>query len=910
MTLSPGTCIGVYEVVAAIGVGGMGEVYRGRDTRLKREVALKILPRAFAADPDRLARFQREAEALASLNHPNIAAIYGLEEADGVRALVMELVEGETLADRIARGAIPVDEALPIAKQVAEALEAAHEQGIIHRDLKPANIKLRSDGTVKVLDFGLAKLNDPNAQNVSNDPNDPNVSNVSNVLSMSPTITSPALLTGVGVLLGTAAYMSPEQAKGRPADKRSDIWAFGCVLYEMLTGKRVFPGDDVSETLAGVIKSEPAWGAVPVETPASIRRLLRRCLQKDPRRRLHDVGDARIELEEPPDAPQIVAAPSRQGRVLPWLLAFVSMVVAGVAAAALFSYRSAGETSEPIRFFVSAPNGWDLARQSAPPSSASPTPLTVSPDGRTLAFVARSVDGKFQIWLRSLATLAARQLEGTAGASSPFWSPDSAALGFFADGKLKKIPLSGGPPITLADAPNERGAAWSRQGVIVFAPTQNSPLMRVPASGGTPVAVTAFGDGDVGHRRPIFLPDGRHFFYHAAGASLEQQRIYVGSLDSRDRTLVMTGDSANVAYAAGHLLFVRQTTLLARPFDADRLTFTGEPFPVAEQVQVLGSPPVGVFSVSETGVLTYQTGTGTTDTELTWFDRTGKRLGVLGPPGPYLDVELSTDARQAAVSMLDRSGRTRDIWLFDVVRNLRTRFTFDPGDEFVSVWSPDGSRVAFGSRRKGPMDLYVKTATGAGAEELLLEDRFDKVPASWSPDGKYLLYVAISSSTSASTGNDLFVLPLSGDRKPFAFASGPFSEAPGQFSPNGRWIAYSSNESGTNEVYVAPFPRADGKWQISNGGGASFPAFRWSRNGDEIIYLAPDNTLMAVEVNGKGTAFEVGAAKPLFRTRIAPTRYEWDVTPDGQRFLINTLPEQTASSPMTVVLNWNAELQH
>jgi serine/threonine protein kinase len=830
------------------------------------------------------------------LNHPNIAAIHGLEEADGTRALVMELVEGETLADRIARGAIPIDEALPIAKQIAEALEAAHEQGIIHRDLKPANIKVRPDGTVKVLDFGLAKLAESNPSSGLSPAG----------LSMSPTITSPALVSGVGVLLGTAAYMSPEQAKGRPADKRSDIWAFGCVLFEMLTGKRSFPGDDVSETLAGVIKSEPDWTALRSDTPALIQRLVRRCLQKDPRRRLHDVSDARVELEEPPDAPQNIVAPSRTMRVLPWLVAFVSLVVATITAGALFYHESPAQVAEAMRFVVSAPNGWELARLSAPPSTASPNPLTISPDGRTLAFVGRSADGKFQIWIRSLATLAARPLDGTEGASSPFWSPDSGTLGFFAGGKLKKIALSGGPPITLADAPNERGGTWSRQGVIVFAPTQNSPLVRVPAMGGTPVVMTSFRDDDIGHRRPVFLPDGRHLLYHAVRTSQEQQRIYLGSVDSSERTLLITADTGNVAYAQGHLLFVREATLLARPFDPDQLMFIGEAVPVAEQLQVLGSPAVGVFAVSETGILAYQTGTGGTDTELTWFDRAGKRLGVLGEPGPYMDVELSATAKHATVSMIDRTRRTRDIWLFDVARNLRTRFTFEPGDELVSVWSPDGSRVAFNSRRTGSLDLYVKAASGAGADELFLADRFDKVPVSWSHDGKYLLYMALSASSSASTGNDLFVLPLSGDRKPFPFANTPYSEAPGAFSPDGRWIAYSSNESGASEVYVAPFPVRGGKWQVSNGGAGSF---RWTRNGAEIVYLAPDSTLMAVDVNGKGTAFEVGAVKPLFRTRVAPTRYEWAVTPDGQRFLINTLPEPTASSPIAVVVNWTAELK-
>jgi len=566
-------------------------------------------------------------------------------------------------------------------------------------------------------------------------------------------------------------------------------------------------------------------------------------------------------------------------------------------------YRSDSQVAN-LGFFATAPDGWEIARLSAPPSTASPNPLTISPDGRTLAFVARSMDGKFQIWLRSLATLTARPLEGTEGASSPFWSPDSSALGFFAGGKLKKIALSGGPPFTLADAPNERGGTWSREGMIVFAPTANSPLMKVSAAGGTPVAVTKLGGPSTGHRRPFFLPDGRHLLYHGVGTSQDRQRIYLGSIDSSEETPLITSDTGNVAYAPGYLLFIRETTLMAQSFDVNRLTLSGDPFPVAEQIQIAGYPPVGVFSLSETGVLAYQMGTqARADTELTWFDRAGKKLGTLGTPGPYSDVELSRDAKQVSINLPDQTSRARDIWLFDVARNLRTRFTFNAADDLVSIWSPDRSRVVYNSRRNGKLDLYVKAANGEGTEELLFEDQFDKVPTSWAPDGQHLLYISFGG---AATSNDLFVLPLSGERKPTPFATMPFSEAPGAFSPDGRWIAYGSNESGTNELYVAPFPARGGKWQVSNAGAGPF---RWSRNGDEIVYLAPDGALMAVDVNGRGTAFQVGAVKPLFRARIAPTRYEWAVTPDGQRFLINTPPEQTESPPITVVLNWAAGLK-
>jgi len=892
MSLGPGTRLGPYEIVSAIGAGGMGEVYRARDTKLNREVALKVLPAGVALDPDRLARFKREAQMLASLNHPNIAAIHGFEDSGDIHALVLELVEGETLADRIARGAVPLEDALPTARQICDALEAAHEHGIIHRDLKPANIKVRPDGSVKVLDFGLARAVEaaPAAGT-----------------SLSPTITSPAMMTGVGVLLGTAAYMAPEQARGKAVDKRADIWAFGCVLFEMLTGKRAFEGDEIADVLARVIEREPDFTRLPPQTPPAIRRLLRRALEKDRKGRLDSAVAARLDIQEAMSAPAETTPIETRGGLrrnarVAWSVASALLLVAALATGALYYVGTARDEAPPVRFFISLPDGWELARQSAPPSGASPTPLSVSPDGRTLAFAARSIEGKFQIWLRSLGTLDAQPLAGTEGAASPFWSPDSGALGFFAGGKLKKIAVSGGPPITLADAASERGGAWNRDGVIVFAPTLTSPLMKVAAAGGTPAAATTLGKGEAAHQRPVFLPDGQHFLYRVVTAGAQAQvPIYMGSLDSPDRSLLLKSDSLNIAYARGHLLFLRETTLLAQPFDTSRLMLTGDAFPVAEQIQMQGTPPAGVFSASDTGVLAYQTGIGGRATELTWFDRTGKKLGTLGQPDQYADVELSGDARQASVSLPDQSGKGRDIWMLDVARNLRTRFTFDPTDELALIWSPDRSRVAYNSRRKGHLDLYMKPASGAGMEEVLLEDQNEKYPLSWSPDGQRILYVRAG----GTTGNDLFVLPLSGDRKPVPLLNTQFSEAPGQFSPDGRWVAYSSNESGRNEVYVVPFSGQGGKWQVSAGGTNA----RWTRNGSEIVYMSPDNTLMAAEVNGRGTGFEVGAVTPLFRTRIAPTRYEYDVTADGQRFLINTLPEQTTSSPITVVLNWTAGLK-
>jgi Tol biopolymer transport system component len=909
--LTPGTRLDAYEVLALIGAGGMGEVYRARDTKLNRDVALKVLPDAFTHDPDRLARFTREAQVLASLNHPNIAAIYGLEEANpsttsttstssgqassgqagsgqAVQFLVLELVEGETLARRLTTGALEIAEALRVMRQVADALQAAHEKGIVHRDLKPANIAFTADDQVKVLDFGLAKALEP----IEAGPDD---------LTRSPTLSLTA--TRAGVILGTAAYMSPEQAKGRPADKRSDVWAFGAVFYELLTGRHAFEGEDLGDTLASVIKGEPDWQALPSDVPLSVRILVQRCLEKDRRRRLPDISTAIFLMEEPALAaprPAAAALPAPERSRSGWMVAGALLVTSLALGAMLYLRRAPVADERGIRFMVSAPDGWTWA-QRASATGAAPSPLAVSPDGSQLALVAVGPDGKSQIWVRALDAPAARPLSGTDDAARPFWSPDGRWIGFFAGGKLRKIAASGPPAVTLCDAPDDRGGAWSREGVIVFAPTNGSALQKVSASGGTPSAATTLGPGETVHRRPLFLPDGRHFFYFALGLSGVVQGVYLASLDSAERTLLLRDTSQNVAYSRGHVLFVRDTTLVAQPFDVGRLTLNGDAFPVAEDISTQNGPPTGVFAASENGVLAYKTGAAEYTARLVWFDRTGKQIRVLGDPARYGDVELSTDGKWASVSVAGQSSPARDIWVYDMARGLRTRLTSNPASEAASIWSPDSKEIIFNSNREQINSLYRRAADGSGTEELLLKNERGKTPLGWSADGRSILY-----RVGAAGNGDLFVLPLSGDRKPAPFMQTAFSEFDGRHSPDGRWVAYSSNESGQFEVYVAPFPGPGGKRRVSIGGG-NYP--RWRGDGAELFYLAPNNMLMAAAVSSKGATFEVGNVKALFETRPVVVGKPYDVSADGQRFLVITSQEQAASDPITIVVNWTAGLK-
>ena len=869
----------------------MGEVFRARDTKLNRDVALKVIPDTFALDPDRVSRFTREAQVLASLNHPHIAAIYGFEDSGAIHALVLELVDGETLAARIARGPIPINEALPIARQICEALEAAHEHGIIHRDLKPANIKLRADGSVKVLDFGLAKAMEP-------------VSTDGASVTDSPTITTPAM-TQSGVVLGTAAYMSPEQARGLPVDKRADVWAFGVVLYEMLIGRRPFDGQTVSDSLASVLKDEPNWDSV----PARARLLLRRCLEKDPKRRLHDIADARIEIDEvlagTGEGHQVLAPcprPWQQAQVA-WSVAAVFLLVAVAFGFAVYR-RGVADATPTVRSTILAPDGTFIG---APTITGQGLSLALSPNGRYLVFVATGSDNRSRLWLRSLDGNSPESLAGTEDGVRPFWSPDSRSIAFFSlnDRKLKRVDVTGRQVLTVYENPqlSGGGGTWSADGEILFVYASvetNSPaILRVADSGGIPVpATTIDARAERRHIAPVFLPDGRHFFYTSIPTT-GPLSVYMGRLDGPEKVLMLR-DAANVQYVPGRLLFVRGTTLVAQPFDAERRVLTGEGAPIVEGLAIDTTSRAGEFSASATGVLAYQAGMSGGVSQLTWFDRTGKATGVLSEPADYNSVNLSPDGTRAAVSLRD-ANRNMDVWIVDVARSVRTRLTFDPADDAIGVWSPDGTLIVFDSARTGRRDLYRKAANGSGSEDIIDASPISKLPTSWSSDGRFLLYN--SPSTTPQTGNDLWVLPLVGQQKPYRFLQTSFNEGRAQFAPDGRWIAYASNESGRNEVYVASFPGPGGKWQVSSGGGGS-P--RWRRDGRELFYMALDGNLMAAAVNSRESVFEVVAVRALFKPRMRDqfNGLAYDVTADGERFLVNTLIDRTASSSITLVVNW------
>jgi len=903
--LSPGIRLGPYEVIALIGEGGMGQVYRARDTKLDRDVALKALPESFVHDPDRLARFQREAKVLASLNHPNIAHIHGLEESNGIRALVMEFVEGEDLAQRLTRGAIPIDEALPIAKQIAEALEAAHEQGIIHRDLKPANIKVRPDGVVKILDFGLAKATEPGIRDDVNNPMA--ITDLAN--------------TRPGAVFGTPSYMSPEQASGDRVDKRTDIWAFGCVFYEMLVGERAFRSDSVSGILAAVIAADPPWPKLPPRTPTTITRLLHRCLEKNSKHRLRDIGEARIAIDvQLGDLARVLTTrsegvniggfrPSRTLQLVTVLLS-LSLVIALIFAIGRYFQRNPAVSA--TRFEMAA--------------SQFASDLLISPDGQTVAYVA-SHQGKLAIWVQPFGSVAGHELDGTANATGLFWSPDSRHLGFVADGKLKKIAVSSGAPQVLCEAAINLPGTWNRDDVILFGGFAGGVpgLLRVSASGSEVAPVTV---ADVSkefvHVEPQFLPDGRHFLYYAISSNQRDGALYLGSLDSKSTTRLMNlpnswqGPNSRALFALpGYLLFSREGRLMAQAFDTVRMTLSGEPFALSENVRA-------DFSVSESGVLVYRKVVDRPQQQpapLFWFDRKGKPTGEVAMPVDVESLSLSKDGQQIAVDNAGPSPKyNSDIWVTGVSGAASVRLTFDPGFDGSPIWDPDGRSIVFAAIRSGRVvsKLYQKRSNGVGAEELLLPGNAKDVdvPQDWSYDGRYIIFARFSFDDLLA--NDLWYLQPRGDRRPTLFLHSPFLNVQPRLSPDGRYVAYATNESDTYQIVVQSFPDPTiGRWPITARGGTE-PT--WGRGGRELFYLAPDGKLMAVQVTGDPAFKVVGAATPLFQTILTqeqptPVSRRYAVTADGQRFLVKSSLAVSAhdddknAAPISVTTNWTAALQ-
>jgi len=892
-----GTELAHYRITEKLGAGGMGEVWRAEDTKLGREVALKVLPEEFAKDPERMARFEREAKVLASLNHPNIATLYGLESvASGTETetgaetvfLAMELVEGEDLSERIKRGPVPVEEAVAIALQIAEALEAAHEQGIVHRDLKPANIKLRQDGTVKVLDFGLAKAWDQEGP-------DPG-------LSLSPTVTTHA--TAAGLILGTAAYMSPEQAAGTPADRRADIWSFGVVLWEMLSGRKLFEGETVSHVLASVLKDEIDVDVVPADTPAHLRMLIGRCLRRNPKQRLQAIGDARIALEEPMEVfgGGTVSAASASQTARFRLVSMAGWAVAALGlAAATVMLVTLGEP-DPVRVYrTSIPPPEDTSFHLA---AISPGAATVSPDGTRVVFSARDDDGAVRLFLRALDQPEAIVMSGTEGAQFPFWSPDSRWVAFFTqrDGTLKKADASGGPPITICDAQNGKGGSWGVDGDIVFAPNASTPLHTVPSSGGESKPITEIDRSrHNSHRHPRFLPDGRHVLYLARGVNAAESAVMIASLDGgEDRELMRNVVQAE--YATGQLFFVRDQTLMAQPFDAKKLEFAGEAKPIAEQALTIPAAAFGVYSVSLAGILTYHVGAIEAVVAPVWYDRTGREIERLGDPGEYNTVALSADNRSAAFTVTPGVSGTIDIWTYDLSRDLKTRFTFDDATDYLPLWAPDNQAIAFASDRDGSMQIYGMGIGGVEGAELLVASDTDVTPRSWSPDGRWLVY----SKESEETAVDIWAVDLESG-EPLQLRAQRGVEVPGGISPDGRWLAYFSDESGRFEVYVTPFPNAGRRWQASTDSGV-FPF--WREDGRELVYQRFDGRLMSVEVDLGADSVRFGDTTELFDAAppdaLGPA---FAPSADCQRILVIPKGEASGTTLLNVMVGWPQVLE-
>jgi Tol biopolymer transport system component len=902
MALTTGTKLGPYEIQSPLGAGGMGEVYRARDTRLDRTVAIKILPAHLSANPEAKQRFEREAKAISSLSHPNICALYDIGAQDGVDFLVMEYLEGETLADRLKKGPLPLDQLLRCGMEIAEGLDKAHRSGVIHRDLKPGNIMLVKTGA-KLMDFGLAKAGA--------------VSTVSSAeagltQSLSPTLGSPtAPLTAQGRIVGTFQYMSPEQVEGKEADARSDIFALGAVLYEMATGKRAFEGKSAASAMAAVLERDPApISSLQPTSPPALDLVVKTCLEKDIDQRFQSAHDVALQLRWLAQAPQAAgastsaAAPVAAKQKQP-LLAWGVAALALVAAMGLGIFHFASlKAPRVLRAQILAPEKFtfNFAGDTAGPP-------VLSPDGTRMVFSA-IVDRKSRLYIRSVDSISMQALAGTEDATFPFWSPDGRSLGFFANGKLKRIEISGGPAVTLCEAPIGRGGSWARTGVILFTGDYTAPLSQVSANGGTPVAITKLEGNYTTHRWPWFLPDGQHFLYLAANHKDPEgpdTGVFVASLDGKENRLLLRTTSSAI-YVSGYLLFSRESALVSQAFDASSRELKGEPVVIGDNARVDKTVWRGTFTASDNGTLLYQPGSTASGLEMTWFDRNGRATPSQMPPDSYREVQISHDGKKLALSIGQPSA---SLWIYDIARNTKTRLTFGNENFRNFAWSPDGSEIAYTitlGRLGARTAIRSKPSSGAGEEKKLVEESEER-PAlcDWSSDGRYLIYRTGVENVGA--GTKLWVLPLFGDHKPFPFTTGPGNQGLAQFSPDGRWVVYASNETSRYEVYVAPFPPTGAKWVVSTGGGL---VPRWRRDGTEIFYfdLAAAH-LMSATVRSTKAGFEAGDIHQLFVVNnISPDveSQQYAATPDGQRFIIMTTGE-VGSSPPVLVQNWTEELK-
>ena len=877
MALTSGTKLGPYEIQAALGAGGMGEVYRARDTRLGRDVAIKVLPSHLSSDPDLKARFEREAKAISALSHPHICHLYDIGSQDGTDFLVMEMLEGETLADRLSKGPLPLKLALQYGLEIAEALEKAHAHGIVHRDLKPGNIMLTKSGA-KLLDFGLAKA----AHGIA-------------ILASGSMATMSKPLTVEGTIVGTFQYMAPEQVQGREADARSDLFALGAVLYEMMTGKRAFAGKSQISVMSAILEKEPepVSSVQPMASPA-LDHVIQRALAKDPNDRWHTARDFIQELKWSTEGAQFTnaavpaASAVRRGReAFSWLIASTLLVI--LVAGAIWWWHS--KPSVETMYFP-APLPFPAAD------------IAIAPNGHTIALVGYQESArKNMLWIYELGSHGARSLPGTEGASYPFWSADGRSLAFFADAQLKKLEVSGGPVQTICDAPSGRGGTWNKEGVIVLAPETTAGLFRVPASGGTPTRISDFdksrGEGSL--RWPAFLPDGKHFLYLAANFTGQKgaNAIFVGSLDSNEKRFVVEATS-NAAYAPpGYLLFYRDRTMLAQPFDLKRFALVGEATVILPEIQYLPQVKRAIFAVSDQGLLVAQSGGEAALSQLSWFDRKGNAVGVVGKPEVYGNVFLAPDGKSVATDKTDMASLNIDVWTQELRRDGSKRLTFDPAIDAVPIWSPDAGQLVFASNRQTYFGLFVKNSDGANDEKVIVQGEAGNFPSDWSRDGKYILYCR---------GPNLWFVTYP-ELKSSLFLKAPSVFRNGQFSPDGKWVAYASNETGKWEIYVTSFPDARGRWQISSGGGEQ-P--RWRGDGKELFYLSLDGKMMAAPVT-TGAHFDAGTSVTLFQTTprqpvLVYDLFVYDVSRDGQRFLINTQVKQAESVPMSVVLNWPANL--